>query len=511
MSTRAAALEQSVPGRYFRFGDHGTTLWRDTVAGATTFVVMSYIIFVNPTILSFLGVEGLEERGLPFQAVLASTCLVAGVLTILMGLATNKAFAMAPGLGLNAVVAFGLVAGAGLSFAEAMGIVVMEGILVLLFVLTGLREKVMRAIPLELKKAIAIGIGLFIAFIGLYNSGIVMKAEAPGVPVELGDFSSWPVLVTIVGVIFTLALRARGFRGDLLLGIIGTTVFATIVNWATDYEAFTTPGVARWPDEIVASPDFSLLGEVSFDSFATLGIVATLVWVFALFLADFFDTMGTVVGVGRPAGYVRRDGEVPGLRRILAVDSLGAIAGGAASASSATTYIESGAGVAAGGRTGWTSIVTGALFFPFLFIAPLIGMVPPHATAAALIVVGWLMISTLTESEEEAETGLTPDSRRVPEAEPAAAASTGGAVMPRKFAGIDFHDVAIGVGAALTIMIMPFTYSITNGIGFGFIAYTLIRVAQGRGRDVHPFMYAASAAFVLYFLVPLLQQTFDWL
>jgi len=265
----------------------------------------------------------------------------------------GDAFAMAPGLGLNAVVAFGLVAGAGLSFAEAMGIVVMEGILVLLFVLTGLREKVMRAIPLELKKAIAIGIGLFIAFIGLYNSGIVMKAEAPGVPVELGDFSSWPVLVTIVGVIFTLALRARGFRGDLLLGIIGTTVFATIVNWATDYEAFTTPGVARWPDEIVASPDFSLLGEVSFDSFATLGIVATLVWVFALFLADFFDTMGTVVGVGRPAGYVRRDGEVPGLRRILAVDSLGAIAGGAASASSATTYIESGAGVAAGGlRTG---------------------------------------------------------------------------------------------------------------------------------------------------------------
>jgi adenine/guanine/hypoxanthine permease len=511
MNGTAAALERSFVGRYFKFADHGTTLWRDTLAGATTFIVMSYIIFVNPTILSFLGIEGLQERGLPFQAVLASTCVVAGTMSILMGLATNKAFAIAPGMGLNAVVAFGLVATAGLSFPEAMGIVVMEGTLVLVFVLTGLREKVMRAIPLELKKAIAIGIGLFIAFIGLYNSGIVRSSPAAGVPVELGDFTTWPILVTVFGVVVTLALRARGFRGDLLVGIIGTTVFATLVNRATGYEAFETPGVARWPEDVVATPDLSLLGEFSFGSFATLGIVATLVWVFALFLADFFDTMGTIVGVGKQAGYVRPDGEVPGLRGLLVVDSLGAIAGGAASSSSATTYIESGSGVAAGGRTGWASVVTGALFFPFLFFAPLIGMVPPHATAAALIVVGWLMISTLTEAEAEAEPGPTPEVERRPEIEPGAVASTGGTVVPRKFAGIDFHDLAIGVGAALTIMVMPFTYSITNGIGFGFIAYTVIRVAQGRAREVHPFMYGAAAAFVLFFLVPLLQQTFDWI
>ena len=475
--------------RRFRFAEHGTTLRQDTLAGATTFIVMSYIIFVNPTILSFLGIEGLEDRGLPFDGVLASTCLVAGTMSILMGLVSNRAYAIAPGLGLNAVVAFGLVAGAGLSFPEAMGIVVMEGALVTVLVLTGARERIMRAIPLELKKAIAIGIGLFIAFIGLYNSGIVAKAPAPGVPVELGRFTTWPILVTVFGLVLTMSLRAIRFRGDLLVGILATTALATLVNWATDYAAFTTPGVARWPDDIVQSPNLSLLGDFSFDSFATLGVISTLVWVFALFLADFFDTMGTLVGVGRPAGYLNERGELPGIRRPLLVDSLGAVAGGAASSSSATTYIESGAGVAAGGRTGWVAVVAGALFFPFLFFAPLIGMVPPQATAPALIIVGWLMISSLTEAEDEAE----PGGER------------------RRLAGIDFPDLAIGLSAALVIMIMPFTYSITNGIGFGFIAYVVIRLAQRQAREVHPFMYLAAGAFALYFLVPLLQDTFDWI
>jgi adenine/guanine/hypoxanthine permease len=498
MSTVAARMQESALARRFRFADHGTTLGRDTIAGATTFIVMSYIIFVNPAILSFAGVEGLEGAGLPFDAVLASTCLVAGVMTIAMGLFTNKAFAIAPGLGLNAVVAFGLVAGAGLGFPEAMGIVVMEGALVTALVLTGVRERVMTAIPLELKKAIAIGIGLFIAFIGLYNSGIVVRG--PATPVELGRFTTWPIAIAIFGLVVTIVLRAIRFRGDLLLGIIATTVFATLVNWATDYSVYSTPGSegwARWPSDIFQSPNFSLVGEFSFDSFATLGIISTLVWVFALFLADFFDTMGTLVGVGKPAGYLNEKGEFRDIRKPLLVDSVAAMAGGAASASSATTYIESGAGVAAGGRTGWVSVVTGLLFFPFLFIAPLIGMVPPQATAAALIIVGWLMITTLTEVEEEAER----EERT----------AAGEAVPRRKLAGIDFHDLAIGLAAAFVIMIMPFTYSITNGIGFGFITYTLVRVAQGQASRVHPFMYVASAAFVLYFLVPLLQDTFDWI
>jgi adenine/guanine/hypoxanthine permease len=351
-----------------------------------------------------------------------------------------------------------------------------------------MREKVMRAIPLELKKAIAIGIGLFIALIGLVNAGIVVRGE--GTPVTLARFTTWPVLVTIFGLAITLALRARGFRGDLLFGIIATTVLATLINWGTDYKAFTTPGVARIPDDVVESPNFGLIGDISFDSFATLGVVATLAWIFSLFLADFFDTMGTLVGVGKQAGYLNADGELPGIRKPLLVDSVAAMAGGAASASSATTYIESGAGVGAGGRTGWVSVVTGVLFFPFMFFAPIIGMVPAQATAPALIIVGYLMMTALSEAEERAEPGT--------------------ARVDRKLAGIDFHDLAIGFAAAATILIMPFTYSITNGIGFGFIAYVLIRLAQGEWRRVHPLMYIVAAGFILYFLVPLAQDQLSW-
>jgi AGZA family xanthine/uracil permease-like MFS transporter len=492
MTSLAGTLRRSTLDGYFRFAENGTTLGRDTMAGVTTFIVMSYIIFVNPAILSFAGVEGLEGRGLPFDGVLASTCLVAGVMTILMGLVTNRAYAIAPGLGLNAVIAFTLVATEGLGFPEAMGIVVIEGALVTALVLLGMREKVMRAIPLELKKAIAIGIGLFIAFIGLVNSGIVVRGE--GTPVALAEFTSWPVLITIVGLVLAITLRAIGFRGDLLVAIVATTAFATIVNWATDYTAFTGPGserYARWPGDLVASPNFGLVGEFSFDAFATVGIVTTIALVFSLFLADFFDTMGTLVGVGKQAGYLTKEGELPQIRRPLLVDSVAAMAGGAASASSATTYIESGAGVGVGGRTGWVSVVTGALFFPFLFFAPLIGMVPPQATAAALVIVGYLMITALTEAEERAEPGEE--------------------AVERKIAGIDFHNFAIGLAAALTIMIMPFTYSITNGIAFGFISFVLIRIAQGDARRVHPLTYAAAGAFTLFFLIPLLHDNLSWI
>jgi AGZA family xanthine/uracil permease-like MFS transporter len=361
-------------------------------------------------------------------------------------------------------------------------------LLVTVLVLIGMREKVMRAIPLELKKAIAIGIGLFIAFIGLVNSGLVVRGE--GTPVTLAEFTTWPIFVVVFGLVVTIALRAIGFRGDLLVGIILTTVVATIVNWGTDYSAFTQPGVARWPDDIAQSPNFGLVGEFSFDAFATIGVITTIALVFSLFLADFFDTMGTLIGVGKQAGYLTKDGELPQIRKPLLVDSLAAVAGGASSSSSATTYIESGAGVGVGGRTGWVAVVTGALFFPFMFFAPLIGMVPAQATAPALIIVGWLMITALTESEERAERGGT---------------------VERKIAGIDFHDFAIGLSAALTIMIMPFTYSITNGIGFGFIAYVVIRIAQGEMRRVHPLMYAAAGAFGLYFIIPLLQDNLSWI
>jgi adenine/guanine/hypoxanthine permease len=307
MSTSAVNRGDSALERYFRFREHGTTLARDTLAGVTTFVVMSYIIFLNPAILSFAGVEGLEGRGLPFDGVLTATCLVAGVLTIAMGLYTNRAYAIAPGLGINAIVAFQLVATEGLSFPAAMGLIVIEGIAVTALVLTGLREQIMRAIPLELKKAIAIGIGLFIAFIGLFNAGIVTRGVET--PVALGEFTTWPILVTLFGIALTLVLRARGFRGDLLFGIVATTLLATLINESASNAGFTSG--ARWPDDVVASPDFSLVGNFDFDAFAELGVISALVWAFALFLSDFFDTMGTLVGVGRQAGYLNKEGELP--------------------------------------------------------------------------------------------------------------------------------------------------------------------------------------------------------
>jgi adenine/guanine/hypoxanthine permease len=491
MSEFAATLERSGLGRRFRFGDNGTTLARDTVAGMTTFVVMSYIIFVNPAILGFAGVEALQERGLPFDAVLTSTCLVAGVMTIIMGLYTNMAYAIAPGLGLNAVVAFTLVGNEGLGFPEAMGLVVVEGLAITLLVILGLRESIMRAIPLELKKAIAIGIGLFIAFIGLTNSGLVVTGAAT--PVDLATFTTWPVIITVVGIVITIALRAIGFPGDLLVGIILTTAFATIVNYAADVYP-EAQGYARWPDDVFRSPDFSLVGEFSFDAFSTLPFIAALAFAFSLFLADFFDTMGTLVGVGNQAGYVDERGEIPEIRKPLLVDSVAAAAGGAVSASSATTYIESSAGVGVGGRTGWVSVITGALFFPFMFIAPLIGMVPPQATAPALIIVAWLMISVLTEVEEEAEPGRPAEQPR-----------------RRTLAGIDFHDFALGFAAAVVIMFMPFSFSITDGIAAGFIVYVLARAVQGAWRTVHPLMWGAAIAFAIYFAIPILQQEFDWI
>jgi adenine/guanine/hypoxanthine permease len=485
MSEPAAHAGDTFLERRFRFAANGTTLARDTMAGVTTFIVMSYIIFVNPQILSFAGIPALQSKGLPFEQVLAATCLVAGVMTILMGLYTNRAYALAPGLGLNAVVAFGLVVGEGLSFPAAMGLIVVEGIAVTILVLTGMREKIMDAIPLDLKKAIAIGIGLFIAFIGLVNAGIVVK----GTPVvDLARLTTWPIAVTFFGLFLTIVLRARGVRGDLLIGIVATTILATIINEADDNMAGFTSG-ASWPSDVYEKPDLALLGNFNFDAFTELAFISAVVWAFSLFLADFFDTMGTLVGVGKQAGYLDENGRIEEIRKPLLVDSLAAVAGGAASTSSATTYIESASGVGVGGRTGWVAVVAGALFFPFMFFAPIIGMVPPQATAPALILGGCLMMTALTEAEEDAE----------------------GRQDGRKLAGIDFTDLGIGLGAALTIMFMPFTFSITDGIGIGFLAFVTVRAAQGRPREVHPFMWIASAAFLLYFLVPFLQDTFDWI
>ena len=453
--------------RWFSLQARGTHAGAEVRGGLTTFMVMAYIIFVNPAILSFAGVAGLEGKGVPFPAAQAATCLVAGVMTIAMGLLANYPLAIAPGMGLNAVVAFQLIAGMKLSWPAAMGVVFFEGVLITLLVLTGFRRAIMDAIPLALKQAIGVGIGLFILFIGLVSAGIV-KPGPPGVPVTLGDLTAAPVAVALLGLLITLWLQARGTSGALLVGIVVTTVVAIAVNAATGGRAFPIPGQAVLPRSILALPDLSSLGSgLNVEVFVQLGILTAVVTIFSIMLSDFFDTMGTVIGIGGEAGWLTRDGTLPRLDRVLLVDSLAAAAGGAAGASSATTYIESAAGVSAGARTGLASVVTGIGFLLAMFFAPIAGIVPAHATAPALVVVGYLMSRVVRE--------------------------------------IPFATLDEGFPALLTLAVMPFTYSITNGIGAGFVSYAFIKLVRGRAGDVHPMMWVATAAFAVYFAMPAIQ------
>jgi AGZA family xanthine/uracil permease-like MFS transporter len=454
--------------RWFELSRRRTTVGGEVRGGLTTFMVMAYIIFVNPAILSFAGIPPLAGQGPSFAATQAVTCLVAGAMTIAMGLATNYPLAIASGMGINAVVAFQLVAALKLPWTAAMGVVLLEGLAITVLVLTGFREAIMHAIPVSLKRAIGVGIGLFILFIGLGAAGIV-KPGPPGVPVTLGDLTAAPVAVALFGLLLTVWLTARRSSGALLVGILVSTGLAIAVNAGTGGRAFPIPGQAVWPAALVAMPDFSSLGAgFDFSVFVRLGLITALVTIFSLMLSDFFDTMGTVIGIGGEAGWLTPDGRLPRLNRVLLVDSLAAVAGGAAGASSATTYIESAAGVAAGARTGLASVVTGACFLLALFFAPLAGVVPAQATAPALIVVGYLMSRVVRE--------------------------------------IPFDDFEEGFPALLTLTMMAFTYSITNGIGAGFVSYCFIKLVRGRGRAVAPMMYAVALAFVIYFALPLIQR-----
>jgi AGZA family xanthine/uracil permease-like MFS transporter len=446
----------------FRLRERGTTVGTEVLAGLTTFMVMAYIIFVNPAILSFAGVPALQGQGAPFAPTLAATCLVAAVMTATMGLVTNYPLAIASGMGLNAVVAFQLIAAQKLPWPAAMGVIFLEGLAITVLVLVGVREAVLNAIPLSLKRAISVGIGLFILFIGLVNSGIVKAGT--GIPVTLGALRSPRVAVAVAGLLITLLLLALGARAALLLGIFGTTVLAIVVNAAGGAQVWTTPGVAVLPAQLVAWPDLSTLGAgLNLEVFARLGVLAACLAIFSIMLSDFFDTVGTVVGIGAEAGWLDRQGRLPRMGRVLLVDSLAAAVGGAAGASSATTYIESAAGVAAGGRTGLTSVVVAVCFGLALFFAPLAGIVPPEATAPALIVVGYLMCAAVRE--------------------------------------IPFTDLEEGFPALLTMTLMPFSYSITNGIGAGFVAFVFIKLVRGRGAQVHPLMYGVAAAFIVYFVL----------
>jgi adenine/guanine/hypoxanthine permease len=456
--------------RFFGISQTGSTLRTELLAGLTTFMTMAYILFVNPSVLG--AVADSEGRRLAFPLVLTATALAAGASTLAMGLVANYPFAIAAGLGLNAVVAFQLVGGGGLTWPDAMGVIVVEGLVITILVLTGFREAVMNAIPLSLKKAIGVGIGLFIAFIGFINSGFVGKPQAPNLLVELGrggELQGLPVGVFIVGLLLTGYLVARRVPGALLIGILGTTAFAILANevfaggraWRT-----VGPGVARFPRRVVALPtaeNFSLLGDFSFGFFARLGLAGAILAVFTIMLADFFDTMGTVIGLGGKAGFVDSEGRLPRMQRVLLVDSLAAALGGAFSASSNTTYIESAAGISEGGRTGLVSTVVGLLFLISVFAWPLADVIPPQATAPALIIVGFLMMEMVRE--------------------------------------IPWDNFNVSIPAFLTMVVMPFTFSITNGIGVGFVTYTVIKVLRGEGKDVHWMMYLAAFGFVIYFAI----------
>jgi AGZA family xanthine/uracil permease-like MFS transporter len=435
---------------FFQIAARNSTVAREVRGGVATFLAMAYILFANPAILAAAGV--------PREAALAATALTAAITSILMGVTANMPLAMAPGMGLNAVIAF-QVAGQTGSWQAAMGLVVVEGLLVLALVLAGVREAVMTAIPVDLRRAIGVGIGLFIAFIGAVNARLIVipggtiagLARDPGSilpPVGPGTLSNPGTALALAGLLVAAVLLARRQPGALLISMAVTTTGALAA------------GVTEWPQG-------PWVGVPRFDTIGAADLSAALAWssvpiVLSLMMVDFFDTLGTATAIAEEAHLTDRAGHVPHLKRLLAVDALGASIGGWFGASSSTAYIESAAGVAEGARTGLHSVVVGVLFACSAFLAPLAGVVPAAATAPALIAVGFLMCTAI--------------------------------------ARVDFTRIETGLPAFLTILLVPLTYSIAHGIGYGLLAYVAIAVCRGRARHVHPVMYAVAVAFAAYFV-----------
>ena len=473
--------------KYFKISERGSTVGQEVRGGVVTFFTMAYIIVLNPLILGFAQdadgefLGGGSAPNLPLIA--AATALVAGLMTILMGVVANYPLALATGLGLNAFVAFSIAS--GMSWADAMGLVVLEGLVILVLVLTGFRTAVFHAVPTQLKTAISVGIGLFIALIGLVDAGFVRRipdAAQTTVPVQLGangSLDGWPVLVFAVGLALMVVLYVLKVRGAILLSIIAATLLAVVleavvgIGPSVDGEKVNPTGwnlnVPALPDRVVDLPDFGLLGQFSlFGAFERVGLVTAVLFVFTLLLADFFDTMGTMTAIGAEADLLDGEGVPPNPRRILVVDSVAAAAGGAAAVSSNTSYIESASGVGEGARTGLASVVTGVLFLLATIFAPLVAIIPNEAAAPALVLVGFLMMQQVRN--------------------------------------VDWDDLEIAIPAFLTIVLMPFTYSISVGIGAGFLAYVLIKVVLGKAARVHPLLWVVAAMFLVYFAIEPIRQ-----
>ena len=437
---------------YFDFAGRGTNLRTEVRAGLTTFMVMAYIIFVNPAILSNAGMDP--------AATAAVTALLAGIVTVAMGLIGNFPLALAAGLGINGIVAFNLVLGRGLTWQGAMGVIFWEGLVILILVLVGLREAVMSAVPLALKKAIAVGIGLFILFIGFVNAGLIASPEGGVPPVAFIYPTTTAQFLALAGLLFTIALYVRKVPGALLIGIIVTTLVGIPV------------GVTQLPaslSDLLVTPNFSNIGQLDVFEVWDLGALTAILIIFSIMILDFFDTMGTVTAVGEQAGLTDQEGRVPGVGRILAVDSAAAALGGVFGTSSNTSYIESSAGVGEGGRTGMTAVVTGILFLLAVFLAPLAGIIPSAATAPALILVGALLFEQIAD--------------------------------------IDARDLEQSIPALFTMILMPLTFDIAIGIGAGVIMWVFVKLVRGKASEIHWLMWGAAIAFVIFFLKDWLEPT----
>ena len=465
--------------RWFELSARGSNYSREIRGGFVTFFTMAYIVVLNPLIIgtakdingNFVG--GTTDVVHAMTMVAAATALVAGLMTIVMGVFGRFPIAIAAGLGLNGVVAFQYAP--QMTWADAMGLVVLEGILILLLVLTGFRSAVFRAVPEQLKYAIGVGIGLFITIIGLVDAGIVRPN--PSVLVTFGvngELAGWPIFTFVFGLLLITVLLVKKVKGSILIGIVATTILAMIVeaigNVGPKFAGDTVNAVGwnlnvpRVPEKIISTPDLGLLGQFNlFGSFQAIGLVATLLAIFALMLSDFFDTMGTAFGLATEAELLDDEGQIPHFESILVVDSIAAAAGGAASVSSNTSYIESASGIGEGARTGIASLITGALFLIAMLFSPLVSIVPNEAAAPALVVVGFLMMTQIRH--------------------------------------IDFSDYSIGIPAFLTIALMPFTYSITNGIGAGFVVWLVIKLFTGKVKEINWLMWVVSIAFIIYFAI----------
>lgn len=476
--TAAAGKSSSGLDRFFKISERGSTVGTEIRGGVVTFFAMAYIIILNPLILGTTADHSGNMLGT--SRVAAVTALAAGIMTIAFGIFAKYPFGIAAGLGINTLVAVTFVASEGLTWPEAMGLVVLDGIVIVVLALSGVREAVFNSIPDSLKAAIGVGIGLFIALIGLVDAGFVRRipdAAGTTVPVSLGingSIASWPTLVFVLGLFICGALVVRRVRGGLFIGIVVTTIIALVVEAVTGTGPSFVDGqpnpkgwnlaVPELPNSLGGLPDLSLVGAVNlFGAFSRVGVLAAALLLFTLVLANFFDAMGTMTALGKQAQLVDDKGNLPNLRTALVVEGAGAVVGGAVSGSSNTVYVDSAAGIGDGARTGLANVVTGVLFLLAMFLTPLYEIVPIEAAAPVLVIVGALMMSQIRD--------------------------------------IDFSQFDIALPAFLTIVIMPFTYSIANGIGVGFIAYVFMAVVGGKAKKVHPLLYVVAILFVVYFVV----------